>query len=130
MCEATNPVFAAIGAAGVNLDGPRFVEYHERATEGYAAQITVCVSVDEVLRPPTGFRLSTDAPHDEAFVEIDAVGVRDQGQLVLIHDYLSSGVALSGTHVPVGDNREVYLPSWGTSELGPVMEIAVPVAAL
>ncbi|MFJ2301043.1 MerR family transcriptional regulator [Oerskovia paurometabola] len=130
LAEGTDAVFAAIAAAGVNLDGPPFVEYHERATEGYAARITVCAPVDGVLRPPTGFRLSTDAAHAEAFVEVDAAGARDQERLVLVHDYLSSGVGLNGTHVPVGDNREVYLPSWGTGEQGPVMEVAVPVTAL
>ncbi|MET4224594.1 MerR family transcriptional regulator [Oerskovia enterophila] len=130
LAEATDAVFAAIGAARVDLAGPPFVEYHERATEGYAARITVYAPVAEVLRPPTGFRLSTDAAHDEAFVEVSAAGARDQERLVLIHDFLSSGVALSRTHVPVSDNREIYLPSWGTNEPGPVMEVAVPVTAL
>lgn len=31
--------------------------------------------------------------------------------------------------VPAGDNREVYLPSWGSGAPGPVMEVAVPVTA-
>lgn len=96
LAEGTDALFSTIRAAGVNLDGHVFVEYHERATEGYAARITVGAPVDEVLRPPTGSTLRTDAAHDEAFVQVDAAGARDQEGLVLLHDYLSSGVALLG----------------------------------
>lgn len=128
LAEATEALFTVLAQTGVGLGGPPFVEYRERATEGFAAQITVYAPVEEVMRPPTGFALSTDGAHDEAFVEVDDAGARDQEQLVLIHDFLSSGAAAHGVHVPVGNNREIYLPSWGTGQQGPVMEIAVPVA--
>lgn len=128
LAEATEVLFAVLAQTAVGLSGPPFVEYHERATEGFAARITVHAPVDEVMRPPTGFALSTDGAHDEAFVEVDDAVARDQKQLVLIHDFLSSGAAAHGVQVPVGNNREIYLPSWGAGQPGPVMEVAVPVA--
>ncbi|MFB8228074.1 MerR family transcriptional regulator [Cellulosimicrobium sp. NPDC055967] len=126
LAEATESLFQVLRSVQVDLEGPPFVEYHERATEGFAARITAWVPVAELLRPPPGFVLRTDARHLECFVALDASGAEDQSRLVVIHDLLSFGRAAPG-HVPVGDNREIYLPSWGTGETGPVMEVAVPV---
>lgn len=125
--EATEALFDVLRSAGEDLAGPPFVEYHERATEGYAARITCWVPVAGVVRPAQGFVLRTDAAHSEGFAELDSRTALDQRRLVLIHDFLSHGRALI-THAPVGDNREVYLPAWGTGSTGPVMEVAVPVA--
>ncbi|MFF2267339.1 hypothetical protein ACFVTZ_03675 [Cellulosimicrobium cellulans] len=126
LAEETESLFQVLRSAQVDLEGPPFVEYHERATEGFAARITAWVPVAELLRPPPGFLLRTDARHLECFVALDASGAEDQSRLVVIHDLLSFGQAAPG-HVPVGDNREIYLPSWGTGVAGPVMEVAVPV---
>jgi DNA-binding transcriptional MerR regulator len=125
--EATQAVFDVLRATATDLAGPPFVGYHERATDGHAARITVSAPVVDVLRPPAGFALTTDAAHLELVVELDQASAADQTRLVLVHDYLSWGRA-SAAHVPCGDNRETYLPTWGTGGDGPVMEIAVPVA--
>jgi DNA-binding transcriptional MerR regulator len=126
LAEVTQTLFDVLRSLDVDLAGPPFAEYHERATEGYAARVTVWVPVSDVLRPPPGFALRTDPPHVECFVALDSRGAQDQGRLVVIHDLLSSGQAVVG-HVPAGDNREVYLPTWGKGEAGAVMEVAVPV---
>ncbi|WP_162616378.1 MerR family transcriptional regulator [Xylanimonas allomyrinae] len=123
--EATDALFDVLRATSSTLAGSPFVEYHERATEGFAARISVCAPVADVLRPPAGLVLATDPAHAERYVELDQETAGDQTFLVLVHDYLSSG---SGVAEVVGDNREVYLPAWGAGELGPVMEVAVPVA--
>ncbi|ARU51519.1 DNA-binding transcriptional MerR regulator [Cellulosimicrobium cellulans] len=127
LAEATTAVFEVLRAAGVPLAGHPYVEYHERATEGFAARVTVQVPVAEAVRPPQGFALTTDGPHDEAYVALTAAEADDQARLVLVHDHLSSGLALAaGT--PAGDNREIYLPTWAARGPGPVLEVSVPVA--
>jgi DNA-binding transcriptional MerR regulator len=124
--EATNALFDVLRATSSTLAGAPFVEYHERATEGFAAQISVSTPVADVLRPPAGFVLTSDPTHVERYVELDQEAAGDQTFLVLVHDYLSSWSGVG--EVVVGDNREIYLPAWGTGEPGPVMEVAVPVA--
>lgn len=125
--EATAAVFDVLRTADVPLAGHPYVEYHERATEGFAARVTVQVPVAEAVRPPQGFVLTTDGPHDEAYVALTAAEADDQARLVLIHDHLSSGHALA-EGAPAGDNREIYLPTWAARGPGPVVEVAVPVA--
>ncbi|QJW35053.1 MerR family transcriptional regulator [Cellulosimicrobium protaetiae] len=109
------------------LAGHPYVEYHERATEEFAARVTVQVPVVDAVRPPPGFVLTTDGPHDEAYVALTAAEADDQARLVLVHDHLSSGHALTDG-APAGDNREIYLPTWAAGGPGPVLEVAVPVA--
>ncbi|KAJ8145285.1 hypothetical protein OY671_001618 [Metschnikowia pulcherrima] len=125
--EATGAVFAVSRAADVPLAGHPYVESHERATEGYAARLTLRVPVPVAVRPPSGFALTTDAAHEEAYVASTAAEARDQERSVLVHDYSASGRALAGG-VPAGDDREVYSPTWEAGGPGPVMEVAVPVA--
>jgi DNA-binding transcriptional MerR regulator len=125
--EATAAAFDVLRAADVPLAGHPYVEYHERATEGFAARVTVQVPVADAVRPPLGFVLTTDGPHDEAYVALTAAEADDQARLVLVHDHLSSGHALTDGS-PAGDNREIYLPTWVTRGPGPVVEVAVPVA--
>ncbi|WP_175008866.1 MerR family transcriptional regulator [Cellulosimicrobium sp. TH-20] len=125
--EATGALFAVLRAADVRLAGHPYVELHERATEGYAARLTLRVPVPAAVRPPSRFALTTDDAHEEAYVALTAAEARDQERLVLVHDYLASGRALAGG-APAGDDREVYLPTWEAGGPGPVMEVAVPVA--
>ncbi|WP_454728269.1 MerR family transcriptional regulator [Cellulosimicrobium protaetiae] len=125
--EATAAVFDVLRTADVPLAGHPYVEYHERATEEFAARVTVQVPVVDAVRPPQGFVLTTDGPHDEAYVALTAAEADDQARLVLVHDHLSSGHALTDG-APAGDNREIYLPTWAAGGPGPVLEVAVPVA--
>jgi hypothetical protein len=68
----------------------------------------------------------TSSPAYEEFVPVDDAQVRDQSFLVRLHDHLSSGAPRGGSPA-AGDNREIYLPTFGTGAAGPVMEVAVPV---
>ncbi len=127
--EATQALFDVLAAGAAELAGPPFVAYHERATDGYAARITVCAPVADVVRPATGFSLTVDPEHGELFVELDQAAALDQARLVVLHDYLSSGQG-SDELVVVGSNREIYLPTWASGQPGPVMEVAVPAAPM
>ncbi len=123
---ATQALFDVLHHAQVDLAGSPFVVYHDRATALAPAQVSVRVPVTALVRPTASTTLALDPAHDEAYVELDAAQAGDQGHLVAVHDALSSGGALIDL-MPVDDNREVYLPSWGTGATGPVMEVAVPV---
>lgn len=124
---ATGQLFGALEAAGVPLAAAPFVEYPERATEGVAARLVVHVPVVDTVRPPAaGFRLGVEAAHTEAYVALTQHEVDDQGLLVAVHDHLSTG-AFADDLVPVGANREIYLPTFGSGAEGPVLEVAVPV---
>lgn len=122
----TERVFALLRAAGVEPTGSLFVQHHERATEGWPARLTLRVPVAEPLRPGTGMALTIDPAHTEAYLALDQDAAGDQPRIVAVHDYLASGT-FSDELEPAGDDREVYLPTWGTGAAGPVMEIAVPV---
>jgi DNA-binding transcriptional MerR regulator len=122
----TARVFDLLGSAGVDLAGSPFVEHHERATEGWPARLTLRVPIAAPVRPAVGTAVTIDPAHTEAWVALDQDAAADQGRIVAVHDHLASG-AFSTDLVPAGDDREIYLPTWGTGEPGPVMEIAVPV---
>ncbi|WP_448630539.1 MerR family transcriptional regulator [Cellulomonas soli] len=124
---ATARLFEALEAEGAPLVAAPFVEYPERATEGVTARLIVHAPVAETVRPPSaGFRLGVDPAHTQAFVALTQRQVADQAALVVVHDHLSTA-SFADDLVPVGANREIYLPGFGTGEPGPVMEVAVPV---
>ncbi|MCG2798647.1 MAG: MerR family transcriptional regulator [Cellulomonas sp.] len=132
---STARLFEALGGAGVELAAAPYVEYPERATEGFTARLVVHAPVVGVLRPPgPGFRLSVAAAHLQAYVPLSQDQADDRELLVAVHDHLSTG-AFAVDLMPVGANREVYLPGFGTGTGGgtgtgtaePVMEVAVPV---
>lgn len=126
IAAGTAALFAVLRGAGVDLSGHPFVEYHGRATGSGTAPVTVRAPVIGVVRPSGPTRLSVDPAHREEFVPVDDVQVRDQSFLVRLHDHLSSGASRDGSPA-AGDNREIYLPTFGTGAAGPVMEVAVPV---
>ena len=128
IAAGTAALFAVLRGAGVDLSGHPFVEYHGRATGSGTAPVTVRAPVVGVVRPSGPTRLSVDPAHREEFVPVDDVQVRDQSFLVRLHDHLSSGASRDGSPA-AGDNREIYLPTFGTGAAGPVMEVAVPVDA-
>ncbi|QZN85637.1 MerR family transcriptional regulator [Cellulomonas sp. C5510] len=124
---ATGRLFAHLTEADVPLAGPVHVRIRSRATETFPADLVVCVPVPAPLRPPAGTALEVDPAHREAVVGLDQRQADDQQLLVAVHDHLSTGAA--GGPTPWGDNREVYLPAWGTGAPGVVLEVVVPVAA-
>lgn len=126
IAAGTATLFDTLRRAGVDLSDHPFVAYHERATGSGTARVSVRVPVAVLVRPEAGARLSLDPAHREEFVPLDDAQARDQAYLVRVHDHLSSGAARAGRPA-AGDNREVYLPSFGTGAPGPVMEVAVPV---
>lgn len=125
---ATAALFDALRGAGVDLSGHPFVAYHERATGAGTARVAVRAPVAGLVRPSGATRLSVDAAHREEFVPVDDAHAGDQAFLVRLHDHLSSGASRGGRPA-AGDNREIYLPTFGTGAAGPVMEVAVPVGA-
>lgn len=122
----TAELFDQLRRAAVDLSGHPFVVYHERATGTGTARICVRVPVADLIRPGVATRLSVDPAHREEYVPVDDAHARDQAYLVRLHDQLSSGASRGGRPA-AGDNREVYLPSFGTGAPGPAMEVAVPV---
>lgn len=125
--SATRVLFEELHKGGVELAGPPFVEHHARATESAAARVSVRVPIVAMVRPTASSSLSIDPAHAESYVQLNEHQARDQAHLVAVHDYLSAG-RFDQHPTPLGDNREIYLPSWGTGAAGPVMEIAVPEA--
>jgi len=123
---ATQALFAHLTAADVPLAGPVHAEIASRATETFPAALRVCVPVPGPLRPAVGQQLVVDPAHREAVVGLDQAQADDQALLVAVHDHLSTG-SYDGPP-PAGDNREVYLPAFGTGAPGVVLEVAVPVA--
>lgn len=126
IATGTGTLFDAVRRAGVDLSGHPFVAYHERATGSGTARVSVRVPVAGLVRPEAGARLSLDPAHREEVVPLDDAQARDQAYLVRVHDHLSSGASRGGRPA-AGDNREVYLPSFGTGAPGPVLEVVVPV---
>lgn len=122
----TQRLFGELAAAGNELSGPPFVVYHERATEQFAARLTIGVPVAGLQRPAPGLRLQTEPERLEAFVGLDQEQAGTQPYVVAVHDYLGSD-PFEPHHRRAGDNRELYLPTWGTGAPGPVMEVGVPV---
>lgn len=122
----TGALFAHLTALDVPLAGPVHVAIASRATETFPAQLLVCVPVPGPVRPAIGQSLVVDPAHREAVVALDQAQADDQALLVAVHDHLSAG-AFDGP-ARAGDNREVYLPTFGTGTPGTVLEIAVPVA--
>jgi DNA-binding transcriptional MerR regulator len=121
---ATETLFAHLTVLDVPLAGPLHVEIASRATETFPAQLRVCVPVPAPVRPEAGQSLVVDPAHREVVVALDQAQADDQALLVAVHDHLSSG-SYDGPP-PAGDNREVYLSSFGTGAAGTVLEIAVP----
>jgi DNA-binding transcriptional MerR regulator len=128
IAAGTATLFDTLRGAGVDLAGHPFVAYHGRATGSGTARVTVRAPVAGLVRPSGATRLSVDPAHREEFVPVDDAHVRDQAFLVRLHDHLSSGASRGGRPA-AGDNREIYLPTFGTGAAGPVMEVAVPVGA-
>lgn len=123
---ATHILFGVLRHEQVDLSGSPFVIYDERATDLVPASVSMQVPIMAVVRPQGSTRLSLDDAHDEAFVQLDQTQASDQPFLVTVHDYLSGGT-FAADRTPVGNNREIYLPSFGSNQDGPVMEVAVPV---
>jgi DNA-binding transcriptional MerR regulator len=122
----TERLFRVLRAAGVDLAGGPFAQHHERATETWPARLTLRVPVVDPVRPAEGMALTIDPARTEAYVPLDQRAADDQGRVVAVHDHLASG-GFSTTYLPAGDDREIYLPTWGTGAASPVLEIAVPV---
>lgn len=127
--DASGTLLGLLAEAGVALAGPLHVEIRTRATETYPAELVVRAPVPGPLRPPAGLVLTTDAAHREAVVALDQRQADDQTLVVAVHDHLSTGAFAGpgGAEARTGDNREVYLPTFGTGAPGTVMEIVVPV---
>lgn len=121
----TEALFAHLTALDVPLAGPVHAEIASRATETFPADLRVCVPVPGPVRPAVGQALVPDPAHREAVVALDQAQADDQALLVAVHDHLSTGSF--GGPAPAGDNREVYLPSFGTGATGTVLEVVVPV---
>ncbi|MCG7284442.1 MerR family transcriptional regulator [Cellulomonas sp. ACRRI] len=128
IATGTATLFDVLRGAGADLSGHPFVAYHGRATGSGTARVTVRVPVADLVRPSGPTRLSVDPAHREEFVPVEDAHARDQAYLVRLHDHLSSGASRGGGPA-AGDNREIYLPTFGTGVAGPVMEVAVPVGA-
>lgn len=126
IAAGTALLFDVLRDQGVELVGHPFVVFHERATALASARVTVRVPIQQTLRPVGSTRVALDPAHREAFVCLEQAESGDQGLLVRVHDHLSTG-AFGVDLIPAGDNREIYLPTFGTGSPGYVMEIAVPV---
>lgn len=124
---ASSELLGCLAESDVPLAGPLHVGIRTRATESYPADLVVCAPVPDLVRPPAGLALTTDPAHREAVVALEQRQADDQALVVAVHDHLSTGAFAGGPDVRVGDNREVYLPSFGTGATGTVMEVVVPV---
>jgi DNA-binding transcriptional MerR regulator len=122
----TQLLFGEVADAGNELAGAPFVQYHERATEQFAARISLGVPIARLQRPAPGTRLQTEPERLEAFVSLDQAHADSQPFVVAVHDYLSTST-FSPRYQRVGDNREIFLPTWASGTGGPVMEISAPV---
>jgi DNA-binding transcriptional MerR regulator len=128
--RASGELLERLAAAGVPLAGPLHVGIRTRATESYPADLVVCAPVPDLVRPPAGLALTTDPAHREVVVALEQHQADDQALVVAVHDHLSTSASAGGPGGPdvrAGDNREVYLPSFGTGAAGTVMEVVVPV---
>lgn len=123
--DATTMLFGVLHEQGSDLAGSPFVAYHERATESGPGRVSVHVPVAAPLRPPVSTTLAVEPAHDEVFVALTQAEAVAQPFVVSVHDYLRAGALEAGE--PCGDDREVYLPAWGHDDVGPVMDVAVPV---
>lgn len=120
----TGELFAALSTASVPVTDAVFVEIRSRTTESSPGSLRACAPFGGTMTPPAGMAITLDPAHEEVFVALDQALADQTPILVAVHDFLAS---LHGD-ARIGPNREVYLPTFGTDQEGPVMRIAVPVA--
>lgn len=97
-------LYAQIGAAGIEPDGPPFVTYNEGTEAGLHWDIDICAPISAPIKPPAGFAYN-EVPASKV---VTLLHIGPYQSLSVAHDAMERYVAGHGLTF-AGPPREFYL---------------------